>query len=282
MARIRTIKPQHWSDKALATMSFQAHLLWVGTWNFSDDAGVIEADLMLMRSNIFPRRKDVSIEQIGQWIEELVAAKFIIPFDYEDESYYLQRTFHVHQKIDKPQPSKVNSDIIRRMIDECSTIDRPCIVKESNSRVKGKESETHAQENPSDSPKKEKKKKKPPRSAPPPLLANGIRPGVEEMGMELPEMDVGMAIQRVRLTSGFKVTKEQVMGSWQVFKSQYFTGEKYYSSPKEIFKHFSNWIKDQKFSNGQGATAGSRKQTDSGASFFTDYINNGPGEPPTS
>jgi hypothetical protein len=134
MARIRTIKPTHVNDKELANVSLQAHLLWVLSWCFSDDEGVIENDPLLLRSQIFPRRTDIRIEQVQQWIDQLIKARFVIPFDHEGQGYLLHRTFQTHQKIDRPQASKIPSEIIRRTLDECSTNVRPCIVEES--RVK--------------------------------------------------------------------------------------------------------------------------------------------------
>jgi hypothetical protein len=131
MARIRTIKPQHVNDKELATISLQAHLFWILSWCFSDDDGVIENDPILLKSQIFPRRQDIRVEQISQWIDQLVKARFVIPFTHNGDGYLLHRTFGTHQKIDRPQPSKIPADTIRRILDERSTNGQPCIVKES-------------------------------------------------------------------------------------------------------------------------------------------------------
>lgn len=131
MARIRTIKPQHVNDKELSKITLQAHLFWVLSWCFSDDEGVFENDPLLLKSQLFPRRTDVRVEQVQQWIDQLIKARFVIPFTHQGEGYLIHRTFKVHQKIDRPQPSKIPSDIIRRIIDECSTNVQPCIVKDS-------------------------------------------------------------------------------------------------------------------------------------------------------
>lgn len=131
MARIRTIKPQHWSDKELSNISLQAHLLWIALWNFSDDEGVFENDVILIKSQVFPRRTDVRVEQVSQWVDQLVKARFVIPFTFNGNGYYIHRTFKAHQKIDKPQPSKIPSEVIRGVFDEQSTNVRPCIVEES-------------------------------------------------------------------------------------------------------------------------------------------------------
>jgi hypothetical protein len=132
MARIRTIKPQHVNDKELSKISLQAHLFWVLSWCFSDDEGVLENDPLLLKSQIFPRRTDIRIEQVQQWIDQLIKARFVIPFTYDGEGYLLQRTFKIHQKVDRPQGSKIPENVIRRVFDEYSTNVRPCIVEYSS------------------------------------------------------------------------------------------------------------------------------------------------------
>ena len=134
MARIRTIKPNHVNDKELPKISLSAHLFWILSWCFSDDEGILENDPLLLRSQIFPRRTDVRTEQVQQWIDQLIKARYILPFTHQGESYLLHRTFKTHQKIDRPQSSKIPEEVIRLTLDERSTNDRPCIVKESNSK----------------------------------------------------------------------------------------------------------------------------------------------------
>jgi hypothetical protein len=124
MARIRTVKPEHWSDKGLTQLSLPAHLLWIGTWNFSDDEGVFENDPVLIKSNIFPRRTDVRVEQVSQWLDQIIKARYIIPFVFDNVSYFIHRTFKAHQKIDRPNPSKVPTELIKKVLDDNSTIAR--------------------------------------------------------------------------------------------------------------------------------------------------------------
>lgn len=116
MPRIRTVKPDHWNDKELPNISLPAHLMWIGMWNFSDDKGVIEADPLLIKSNVFPRRTDIRLKQIHLWLDQLVKARFIVPFKYANESYYVHRTFETHQRIDKPQPSKIPEQAIENAL----------------------------------------------------------------------------------------------------------------------------------------------------------------------
>jgi len=129
MARIRSVKPEHWNDKELPNISLQAHLLWIGMWNFSDDDGILEADPLLIRSQVFPRRVDIRTEQMDQWLGQLVKARFVIPFEYNGSGYYIHRTFKAHQKMDKRKPSKIPKDfydnVLRHYQDPDFEIHRP-------------------------------------------------------------------------------------------------------------------------------------------------------------
>ena len=113
MPRIRTVKPDHWNDAELVNISLGAHLLWIGSWNFSDDEGIFENDPLLLKSQVFPRRTDVRLEQVSQWLDQLVKARYIIPFEYEKKGYYIHRTFKTHQKIDKPHSSKIPYKVLK-------------------------------------------------------------------------------------------------------------------------------------------------------------------------
>lgn len=116
MPRIRTVKPDHWSDAELINISLGAHLLWIGSWNFSDDEGVFESDPLLIKSQVFPRRTDIRVEQVSQWLDQLVKARYIVPFEYEKKGYYITRTFKTHQKIDRPHPSKIPSKVLKTIV----------------------------------------------------------------------------------------------------------------------------------------------------------------------
>jgi hypothetical protein len=154
MARYRTVKPEHWSDRRLPELSLGAHLFWIGTWNFSDDEGVFEGDPCLLKADIFPRRRDVTESTIEAWLVELITTGFILKFEYQGVTFYISRTFKVHQKIDKPRPSKIPVETIKRALGAGSSKSRdssakprdksPCIVEESNSKGGVKESNKEA------------------------------------------------------------------------------------------------------------------------------------------
>lgn len=79
-------------------------------------------------------------------------------------------------------------------------------------------------------------------------------PGQEFMNLELPDIKSGSVIQLLTI-AGKPVTKEQVSELWQIFKTQNFTGEKFYNSPNETYSHFINWSKNQKINGANQPTS---------------------------
>jgi hypothetical protein len=102
MARIRTIKPEFWFDETLAKLPLQARLLFVGTWNLADDYGILKSNLKWLKAQLFPYDDNLRIDQVSQWVDQLVKARMLVPFNMEKEGYLYIRTFKTHQKIDKP------------------------------------------------------------------------------------------------------------------------------------------------------------------------------------
>jgi hypothetical protein len=81
--------------------------------------------------------------------------------------------------------------------------------------------------------------------APPAAAGWNQRPGQDQYELELPDMKAGAVIELLGVTKGIKATREQVRRLWEVFKIQHFTGEKFYQSPAEAYKHFINWSRGQ-------------------------------------
>lgn len=101
MARIRTVKPEFWEDEAMSLIPMQARLLFIGTWNFADDQGVISSSIKYLKAKIFPYDDSLREHQVKTWVDLLVNARMLIPFDFDLKSYYYIRTFKKHQLIDK-------------------------------------------------------------------------------------------------------------------------------------------------------------------------------------
>jgi hypothetical protein len=70
MARIRTIHPEFWSTEQVIALSPLARLVFIGLWNFCDDAGRMPLSIRAMRMRIFPG-DDVSSEAVEAMLDEL-------------------------------------------------------------------------------------------------------------------------------------------------------------------------------------------------------------------
>ncbi len=98
MARIRTIKPEFWTDGKVVKLSAFARLLFIGTWNFARcDAGHLDDDPEALKLKVLPTDK-VNPEKL---VQELMAAGVIERHESEDGRRFLKiRRFTDHQKID--------------------------------------------------------------------------------------------------------------------------------------------------------------------------------------
>jgi hypothetical protein len=71
------------------------------------------------------------------------------------------------------------------------------------------------------------------------------RPTEREIGLQLPDIKIGAAIELFKITKQTDVTKDDVVRFWEIFKKQTFDGEKYYQSESKVYNHFINWCKTQ-------------------------------------
>ncbi|WP_414607121.1 hypothetical protein [Stenotrophomonas sp. FR010] len=135
MARIRTVKPEFWSSEQVMECSPMARLLFIGLWNFCDDAGNHVASAKTVKAEIFPA-DDISSSDVQRMLDELSSNSLIAFYTKGDKDYLHVTGWKKHQKIDRPtfkHPAYSEDD--RRGLDESSP-------PEGNGREgKGKEKE---------------------------------------------------------------------------------------------------------------------------------------------
>lgn len=102
MARIRTIKPELWSSEQFVDCSLEARLLFIGTWNFADDHGVLKFRARTIKSNVFPEDEAITSDVIRRLIVELVKNGLVGVFEAQGVEYLHILGFEKHQRIDKP------------------------------------------------------------------------------------------------------------------------------------------------------------------------------------
>jgi len=100
MARIRSIKPEFWTSEQVVECSIEARLLFIGLWNFCDDAGIHPASCKRIKMEVFPA-DDIDSASIRRMLDELSLNGLIVEYQADGKDY-LQITGWHHQKIDRP------------------------------------------------------------------------------------------------------------------------------------------------------------------------------------
>lgn len=106
MARIRTVKPEFWTNEDLAEVSEPARLLAIGLLNHSDDEGYFKANKSLIKAVVFPLSEpSVSIQGC---LKQLSSVGYIRLFKGSDgKDYGKVVNFESHQRVNRPTPSKI-------------------------------------------------------------------------------------------------------------------------------------------------------------------------------
>lgn len=98
MARIRTIKPDFWTDGNMVRLSPFARLLYIGMWNFTlCDHGHVADDPFKLKLQILPM-DDVNIDEL--LAEIMAAGRVTRVVDPDGRTYLHVKRFEDHQKID--------------------------------------------------------------------------------------------------------------------------------------------------------------------------------------
>ncbi len=99
MARIRTIKPEFWSDEKLAPLSPTDRLVFLGLVTLADDCGRILDNLKVLNAAIFPYTDDsaeISLETLAK-LERIQRGK-----TSSGQNVIQIVNWKRHQKVDKP------------------------------------------------------------------------------------------------------------------------------------------------------------------------------------
>lgn len=119
--RIRTVKPEFWTDDAVTDCSLSARLLLIGTLNAADDEGNLERSAKQLKAKIFPNDA-IDCEPL---IKELIYHGLLIEYSVSGQNYLHIKGFSKHQVINrksKPRcPFYEESQTTHGVISEDST-----------------------------------------------------------------------------------------------------------------------------------------------------------------
>ena len=108
MARIRSIKPEFWTSEQVVNCSRDARLLFIGMWNFCDDAGRHKASYARLKMEVLAG-DSVEHSEIAVWVRELLENKLIEEYEVDGEKYW-EVTGWRHQRIDQPNVKHPGKD----------------------------------------------------------------------------------------------------------------------------------------------------------------------------
>jgi hypothetical protein len=122
MPRIRTIKPEYWTNPQVGRCSYPARLLFIGTWHYADDHGNLPRDAGKLMMQVFPNPADRGLD-VEALILELLTQGLLMEYSCENKQRYLHiPTFTKHQVINRPskalypQPDKTLTEEYMRTV----------------------------------------------------------------------------------------------------------------------------------------------------------------------
>lgn len=130
MARIRSLRPEFWSDRKMADLSPMARLLYMALWNYCDDEGRGRYLPKAIEGFAFPFEQ----VDISTLLGELIRSDRITPYEIAGEQYFYIPRFVRYQKPDKasasrlPAPSDVSSKP-PRSLPEASESGTPPVIR---------------------------------------------------------------------------------------------------------------------------------------------------------
>ena len=107
MPRIRTLKPEHRQHRKIGALSHLTYRLWVGMILDADDEGRLVADADQLRVTIFSYFANVRRALVEASLAELDRLHLIRLYQDDGVRYAWFPSWHDHQKIDRPRPSKL-------------------------------------------------------------------------------------------------------------------------------------------------------------------------------
>ena len=111
--RIRTVKPEFFSDQLLGQFPIETHFLAMGLISIADDEGWFNANPSYIMAEVFPLRifADPS-PNVPRMLSELSEIEFVRLYrDSRGCEFGIVDGFTRHQKVDKPKPSLIGSRI---------------------------------------------------------------------------------------------------------------------------------------------------------------------------
>lgn len=139
MGRIRTIKPEFFSDRKVGSLSCRERLAFIWTWTAADDCGRLEWEPALLRAGAFPF-DEVLMEDSRSIQGALMRAGLVRVYEVNGEQFAEIVGFAKHQVINRPsKPRCPAPDAADRWLTEGSVSTPGALPEGSLQEGKGRE-----------------------------------------------------------------------------------------------------------------------------------------------
>jgi hypothetical protein len=102
--RIRSVKPEFWSDRVTGRWDTEMKLVYIALWNLADDEGRFEYEPEVIRAQLFPYGCPFCLETVMARIAETRKLRL---YSVEGLMYGAIPSFMEHQKPNRPSKSKL-------------------------------------------------------------------------------------------------------------------------------------------------------------------------------
>lgn len=102
MARIRSVKPEFFTDAAIGECSTSARLAFIATWIFADDYGNLERSAKQLKAQAFP----YDTFDVEPLLRELLEHGCLVEYEAGGKKYLHIKAFEKHQRVDRKSPPK--------------------------------------------------------------------------------------------------------------------------------------------------------------------------------
>lgn len=141
MSRIRTIKPDLWTSEEFVSLTPMARILYIGMWNFCDDAGIYPASAKTLKMQVLPGDL-VAFDQVQAYVQEMLDQRMLLEFEGSDgKTYWKVVSWETDQKIDRPvyRYPTPNSSNHRRALGAYSSSPRRALGEQTPPEGNGRE-----------------------------------------------------------------------------------------------------------------------------------------------
>lgn len=125
MARIRSVKPEFWSDRSIARVSRDARLLYISLWNQADEHGRLHGDPRWVKGHCLPYEDDLDLADIDRLLDELENLGKVRRYVHDGDPYLYLPNLKKHQRLESakvpsrlPEPPEPDDDPSVRRADK--------------------------------------------------------------------------------------------------------------------------------------------------------------------